>query len=223
MRSKMKPRISSAGHEVGKWTRIIVFISTTRVAILMRRGRSVSNWAVRRARSSISALRREFPTSTSTRRRGGTTETDWPSLSCRKCDRPPGASSKTWSGFRRGRAGNRGSRKGAGVAIFHIGGNEARVGSVCADFDTRVDALDPTPAFGAAEELLEAAQLALAGRGLESHLRRGSETLDMTAQRRRRRDSEKLVEAVGVKGGSRHRYRVLTAGPPSGRGRNRVV
>ena len=33
--------------EVGKCTRIIVFISTTRAAILMRRRRSVSNWATR--------------------------------------------------------------------------------------------------------------------------------------------------------------------------------
>ena len=43
MRSKAKRRISWAGHEVGKCTRMIVFISTTRAAILMRRRRSVSN------------------------------------------------------------------------------------------------------------------------------------------------------------------------------------
>ena len=47
MRSRAKRRISCAGHEVGKCTRIIVFISTTRAAILMRRRRKVSNWATR--------------------------------------------------------------------------------------------------------------------------------------------------------------------------------
>jgi len=44
---KARRRISCAGHEVGKCTRIIVFISTTRAAILMRRRRKVSNWATR--------------------------------------------------------------------------------------------------------------------------------------------------------------------------------
>ena len=47
MRSRVRRRISWAGHEVGKCTRIIVFISTTRAAILMRRRRNVSNWAMR--------------------------------------------------------------------------------------------------------------------------------------------------------------------------------
>jgi len=35
MRSKTKRRTCCAGHELGKYTRIIVFISTTRAAILM--------------------------------------------------------------------------------------------------------------------------------------------------------------------------------------------
>ena len=47
MRPRAKRRISCAGHEVGKCTRIMVFISTTRAAILMRRRRNVSNWATR--------------------------------------------------------------------------------------------------------------------------------------------------------------------------------
>ena len=47
MRVSAKRRISWAGQEVGRCTRIIVFISTTRAAILMRRRRKVSNWAAR--------------------------------------------------------------------------------------------------------------------------------------------------------------------------------
>lgn len=39
MRSKARRRIFCAGHEVGGRTRIIVFISLTRAAILMRRRR----------------------------------------------------------------------------------------------------------------------------------------------------------------------------------------
>jgi hypothetical protein len=37
MRPRAKRKISCAGHDVGKCTRIIVFISTTRAAILIRR------------------------------------------------------------------------------------------------------------------------------------------------------------------------------------------
>ena len=47
MRPSAKRRISWAGHDVGKCTRIIVFISTIRAAILIRRRRNVSNWAMR--------------------------------------------------------------------------------------------------------------------------------------------------------------------------------
>ena len=43
MRCRAKRKMSWAGHDVGRCTRIIVFISTTRAAILMRRRRSVSN------------------------------------------------------------------------------------------------------------------------------------------------------------------------------------
>src|SRR5208337_193815 len=47
MRWRAKRRISWPGHEVGRWTRIMVFISTTRAAILTRRRRNVSNCATR--------------------------------------------------------------------------------------------------------------------------------------------------------------------------------
>ncbi len=40
-------RICWAGYDVGRWTSIIVFISTTRAAILMSGRRKVSNWAKR--------------------------------------------------------------------------------------------------------------------------------------------------------------------------------
>ena len=84
----------------------------------------------------------------------------------------------------------------AGVALFQIGADEARVGSVRADFDARDDALDPAPALRAVEEFLETALLALRRRGLEARLRRGFEPLDMTTQSRRRRDAEDVIEAV---------------------------
>jgi hypothetical protein len=44
---RAKRRISCAGHEVGRRTRIIVFISTTQAAILTKRRRRVSNCATR--------------------------------------------------------------------------------------------------------------------------------------------------------------------------------
>ena len=47
MRWRAKRRISWPGHDVGRWTRIMVFISTTRAAILTRRRRNVSNCATR--------------------------------------------------------------------------------------------------------------------------------------------------------------------------------
>ena len=47
MRAWTKRMTSCAGQDVGRCTRIIVFISTTRAAILIRRRRSVSNWATR--------------------------------------------------------------------------------------------------------------------------------------------------------------------------------
>ena len=47
MRPSAKRKISCAGQDVGRCTRIMVFISTTRAAILMRRRRNVSNCATR--------------------------------------------------------------------------------------------------------------------------------------------------------------------------------
>src|SRR5476651_2622562 len=44
--------------------------------------------------SNASASTCEGPTSTSTLRRVGTAEADWPSPSCRRCDPPPGGSSR---------------------------------------------------------------------------------------------------------------------------------
>ena len=82
MRCKARRRVSCAGHEVGKCTWIIVFISTTRAAILMRRRRKVSNWATRHIeRFGIDTG--EGPTSANKRRRGGRDGTDWRS--------PPGS------------------------------------------------------------------------------------------------------------------------------------
>ncbi len=50
----------------------------------------------------------------------------------------------------------------------------------------------------AIEELLEAAELAVARRSLEPRLRAGFEIVDMTTQRRGRRDAEEVGEAVGA-------------------------
>src|ERR1019366_3603316 len=47
MRPSTRRRISWAGHDVGKGTRIIVFISTMRAATLISRRRNVSNCATR--------------------------------------------------------------------------------------------------------------------------------------------------------------------------------
>src|SRR5208282_6216408 len=67
-----------------------------------------------------------------------------------------------------------------------------------ADFDACDDPLDPAPAFGPIEELLEAAELAvLLRRGLEARLRAGLEALDMSAQCRGRRDAQDVIETVG--------------------------
>ena len=67
-----------------------------------------------------------------------------------------------------------------------------------ADFDAGDDALDPAPTLRAVEELLEAAELAVARHSLEPRLRAGFEIGDMTTQRRGRRDAEDGVEAVGA-------------------------
>src|SRR5271169_5747621 len=84
----------------------------------------------------------------------------------------------------------------AGAAFAQIGDDKARVGPLRANFDAGDDPLDAAPALGAVEELLEAAELAVPRRGLESRLRVGFETLDMAAQRRGRRDAEDVIEAA---------------------------
>src|SRR5271166_1810762 len=84
------------------------------------------------------------------------------------------------------------------VALPEIVDDEARIGPVLADFDAGDDPLDAAPTLRAIEELLEAAELALARRGLEPRLRAGFEIGDMATQRRGRRDAEDVVEAVGA-------------------------
>src|SRR5208283_4451680 len=88
--------------------------------------------------------------------------------------------------------------KPARVAAPEIGDDEAGVGAVFANFDASGDPLDAAPALRAVEEFLEAAELAVARRGLEPRLRAGFEIGDMTTQRRGRRDAEDIVEAVGA-------------------------
>jgi hypothetical protein len=83
------------------------------------------------------------------------------------------------------------------VAFAQIGDDETRIGPLRADFDPGDDPLDPAPALGAVEELLEAADLAVARRGLEARLRAGLEGFNAPAQRRGRRDAEDVVDAVG--------------------------
>jgi len=46
-RARAKRKTSCPRHEVGRCTRIIFFISTTRAAILTKRSRRVPNWAMR--------------------------------------------------------------------------------------------------------------------------------------------------------------------------------
>ena len=50
----------------------------------------------------------------------------------------------------------------ASVSLVQVGDNEARVGPFGASLDAGDDALDAAPAFGAVEELLEAAYFVVA-------------------------------------------------------------
>src|SRR5271166_3892595 len=88
--------------------------------------------------------------------------------------------------------------KRAGIALAQIGDDEAGIGSFLADFDASDDPLDAAPTVRAIEELLETTKLAVARGGLESRLRAGFETFDLTTQRRGRRDAEDVVEAAGA-------------------------
>src|SRR6202453_363179 len=86
----------------------------------------------------------------------------------------------------------------AGVALFQIGDDEARVRPLRADLDAGDDALDAAPTRRPIVELLETARLAALGRGLVERPRRSFQALDMPAQRRGRRDAEDIVEPVGA-------------------------
>jgi len=85
----------------------------------------------------------------------------------------------------------------ASVSLVQIGDNEARVGPFGPGLDAGDDALDAAPAFGAVEELLEAAHFAVSWRGLEARLRAGLQDFDVSAQCRGWRDAEDVIEAVG--------------------------
>src|SRR5271166_5702683 len=85
----------------------------------------------------------------------------------------------------------------ASVSLVQIGDDEARVGPFGANLDAGDDALDAAPAFGAVEELLEAAYFAVSRRGLEARHRAGLEGFNVPAQCRGRRDAEDVIEAVG--------------------------
>src|SRR5271157_4731124 len=75
----------------------------------------------------------------------------------------------------------------ASVSLVQIGDDEARVGPFGANLDAGDDALDAAPAFGAVEELLEAAYFAVSRRGLEARHRAGLEGFNVPAQCRGRR------------------------------------
>src|SRR5208282_2557116 len=78
----------------------------------------------------------------------------------------------------------------ASVSLVQIRDNEARVGPFGASLDAGDDALYAAPAFGAVEELLEAAYFVVSWRGLEASLRAGLEDFDVSAQGRGWRNAE---------------------------------
>src|SRR5450432_3791605 len=78
----------------------------------------------------------------------------------------------------------------AGVALFQIGDDEARVRPLRAGLDAGNDAFDQAPTRGPVVKPLESSGFAIPGRGLVERLRRGFEAFDMPAQRRCRRDAE---------------------------------
>src|SRR5271169_4583483 len=84
----------------------------------------------------------------------------------------------------------------ASVSLVQVGDNEARVGPLGASLDAGDDALDAAPAFGAVEELLEAAYFVVSWRSLEASLRAGLEDFDVSAQGRGWRNAEDVIEAV---------------------------
>src|SRR5271165_6959205 len=94
----------------------------------------------------------------------------------------------------------------ASVSLVQISDNEARVGPFGASLDAGDDALYAAPAFGAVEELLEAAYFVVSWRGLEASLRAGLEDFDVSAQRRgcnRGRSPDTSREPRGCSNGCR--------------------
>src|SRR6202048_1456484 len=87
--------------------------------------------------------------------------------------------------------------KDAGVAALQVRDDEACVGPVRASLDAGSDTLDAAPAFGAVEELLEAAHLAILRRGFEARFRGSFEAFDMAAQRRGRSHAQDVIEPLG--------------------------
>src|ERR1700675_1597233 len=86
----------------------------------------------------------------------------------------------------------------AGVALFQIGDDEARVGPLCASLDAGDDALDAAPTLGPVVKLLVTARLALFRRGLVARFRAGLERCNMLAQCRGGRDAEDVIEPIGA-------------------------
>ena len=84
----------------------------------------------------------------------------------------------------------------AGVARLQTGDDEARVGSLHADFDAGDDPLDAVPTRGTVEKLLEAAEFAVLWSRLEARLRARFQGFDMTAQGRGRCNAENEVDAI---------------------------
>src|SRR5579863_8877613 len=86
----------------------------------------------------------------------------------------------------------------AGVALFQIGDDEARVRPLRADLDAGNNAFDAAPTRRPVVKFLEPTRLAVLRRGLVERLRRSFEPLDMSAQCRSRRDAEDVIEPVGA-------------------------
>src|ERR1700677_4459256 len=86
----------------------------------------------------------------------------------------------------------------AGVALFQIGDDEARVRPLRADLDAGDDALDAAPTRRPIVKFLEPARLAVIRHGLVERLRRRFQALDMPTQGWGRRDAEDVIEPVGA-------------------------
>src|SRR5271157_57530 len=101
----------------------------------------------------------------------------------------------------------------ASVSLVQVGDNEARVGPFGASLDAGDDALDAAPAFGAVEELLEAAYFVISWRGLEASFCAGLEDFDVSAQGRGWRNAEDVIKAVRPTPVENLRAAVMAVGP----------